>query len=382
MIENPHQRHCQRGLTLIELMVVMAVSLILTLAVTAVLIAGEGQKRTTTSVNDREQSGLHAALLLDRVLRSAGSGLAQTVSVGGYGCALAASKDGVPILSAATAWPAPFAAFPAQPRVAPALIQKGEGNASDIIMVMSGSAAAGDAPRPLLAGGSASQLQLNGTLQLKGGDIVLITSGADCVIEQVKDDFTGDASTTQLDLGGDYHAGGNPLPGVVAGGASLSVLGNHGPADNHPQFMLYGVGANHELAGYDMLQMDSSQVQALADGVQRLYAVYGVDAEGRGKVSEWVDPSGDWGIDALAADPARLRKILAIRFALVLRSSTAEKKPVEQAAVPADGKIVVFGDLGEGRQRTLELSDDDRRYRYQVIDTKVPLRNALLAFAS
>ena len=333
------------------------------------------------SVNDREQSGLHAALLLDRVLRSAGSGLAQSVNVGGYGCALAASKDGAPILPVATAWPAPFTAFPAQPRIAPALIRKGEGNASDTIMVMSGSAAAGDAPRPLRAGGSASQLRLDGTLQLKGGDIVLITSGADCVIEQVKDDFTGDASTTQLDLGGDYHAGATPLPGVAAGGASLSVLGNHGPADNHPQFMLYGVGDNRALAGYDMLQMDSSEVQALADGVERLYALYGVDTEGRGTVGDWVDPSGDWAIDALAADPARLRKILAVRFALVLRSSSADARPVNQAAVSADGKIVVFGDL-RGRQRTLQLTDDDRRYRYQVIDTVVPLRNALLAFAS
>ena len=48
----------QLGMTLVELLVAMAIGLGITLAVTSLLIMGENHKRTTTSTNDAEQTGV------------------------------------------------------------------------------------------------------------------------------------------------------------------------------------------------------------------------------------------------------------------------------------------------------------------------------------
>ena len=50
----------QRGMTLIELLVAMLISLVLSLAIFGVLASSEGLKRTTTSVNDINQTGNYA----------------------------------------------------------------------------------------------------------------------------------------------------------------------------------------------------------------------------------------------------------------------------------------------------------------------------------
>ena len=63
-----------RGFSLIELMVSMAIALVVTLAVFGVLVASEDRKRTSTALNDANQTGAYAAHLIDRSIRSAGSG--------------------------------------------------------------------------------------------------------------------------------------------------------------------------------------------------------------------------------------------------------------------------------------------------------------------
>ena len=78
-------RCAQRGVTLIELLVSMVIALVLTLAVTSIVIVGESHKRTTTSTNDTSQSGAYALVVLDRALRSAGSGIVQAANSGSFG---------------------------------------------------------------------------------------------------------------------------------------------------------------------------------------------------------------------------------------------------------------------------------------------------------
>src|SRR4051812_2186576 len=67
----------QRGMSLIELMVALVIGLVMSLAIFGVLINFESQKRTMTSTNDINQAGDYAAYLIDRWVRSAGSGYAQ-----------------------------------------------------------------------------------------------------------------------------------------------------------------------------------------------------------------------------------------------------------------------------------------------------------------
>ncbi|MCY1243268.1 Type IV Pilus-assembly protein W [compost metagenome] len=170
------------------------------------------------------------------------------------------------------------------------------------------------------------------------------------------------------------------LATLAAGGTALfTPLGNVGA--NNLQFQLIGVNANRTLVAYDLLRAagtgsdegtDLSAMQALADGVVALYAVYGVDTDSNGTVDAWIDPAADYAIGTLMLAPDTMRHIVAARVALVMRGSLFEKVPVTGAS------LTVFSDLAAASQRTLTIPEADRNFRYRVIDTTIPLRNMLL----
>lgn len=403
----PFARAAQHGLTLIELLVAMVIGLVVVLAVTSAVTFGEAHKRSTTSTNDMNQSGSYAAYAIDRLLRSAGSGFAQTGMRGVFGCRLSAARR---IGSAATtilprtasAFPAPFdtllggagAAAAGNLRVAPFLIAKGAtAGASDTLVVMGGNAAAGDVPRRIRSGFPGNNnLRLDNTIGISNGDIGLVsldngTFDSDCLIEQVDvTDATAFAAAGNevLPIGGRYFTSSGittSLATLAASGTALfSPLGN--VAANNLQFQLVGVNADRTLVAYDLLRAagtgsdegtDTSAMQALADGVVALYAVYGVDTDSNGVVDSWIDPgAADYAIGTLMLAPDRMRHIVAARVALVMRGSLYEKEPVTPAS------LEVFSDLPADRKRTLTIATEDRNFRYRVIDTTIPLRNMLL----
>jgi len=397
-------RAAQRGLTLIELMVALVIGLIVVLAVTSVVTVGEAHKRSTTSTNDMNQSGSYATYMIDRLLRSAGSGFAQSGTRGLFGCRLSASRTiggtATTILPrTATAFPAPFAtllggsgaAAAGNLRLAPFLIAKGAtAGASDTLVVMGGNAAAGDVPRRIRSGFPGNNnLRLDNTIGLANGDIGLVSQEgtADCLIEQVNvTDATAFAAAGNevLPMGGRYFTSTGPTKSLATfaadGTALFTPLGNVGA--NNLQFQLVGVNANSTLVAYDLLRAagtgsdegtDASAMQALADGVVALYAVYGVDTDSNGTVDAWIDPgAAGYTIGTLMLAPDTMRHIVAARVALVVRSSLFEKTPVTPAS------LTIFSDLATASQRTLSIASADRNFRYRVIDTTIPLRNMLL----
>jgi type IV pilus assembly protein PilW len=400
----PFARAAQRGLTLIELLVAMVIGLVVVLAVTSVVTVGETHKRSTTSTNDMNQSGSYATYMIDRLLRSAGSGFAQTGTRGLFGCRLSATRliggTATAILPrTASAFPAPFetllggsgAAAAGNLRLAPFLIAKGAtAGASDTLVIMGGNAAAGDVPRRIRSGFPGNNnLRLDNTIGLANGDIGLVSQEGtpDCLIEQVNvTDATAFAAVGNevLPMGGRYFTSTGAtksLATLAADGTSLfTPLGNVGA--NNLQFQLLGVDANRTLVAYDLLRAagtgssegtDAAAMQALADGVVALYAVYGVDTDSNGTVDAWIDPAAaGYSISTLMLAPDKMRHIVAARVALVLRSSLFEKEPVTGAS------LTVFGDLAAASQRTLTIPQADRNFRYRVIDTTIPLRNMLL----
>lgn len=399
---NPFLRAAQHGLTLIELLVAMVIGLVVVLAVTSAVTVGEAHKRSTTSTNDMNQSGSYAAYMVDRLLRSAGSGFAQTGTRGLFGCKLSASRliggTATTILPRTTsAFPAPFdtllggsgAAAAGNLRLAPFLIAKGAAGASDTLVVMGGNAAAGDVPRRIRSGfPDNSNLRLDNTIGLRNGDIGIVSKEGveDCLLEQVSSTNAelAVAGNEVLGLGGRYFTSTGAttsLATLAADGTSLfTPLGN--VAANNLQFQLVGVNANRTLVAYDLLRAagsgadegtDASAMTALADGVVALYAVYGVDTDKNGTADAWIDPgSGDYAIGTLIDEPEVIRHIVAARVVLVMKSSLLEKEPV------MEGDLAIFSDLPTDRHRTLTIATEDRRYRHRVIDTTIPLRNLLL----
>jgi type IV pilus assembly protein PilW len=132
------------------------------------------------------------------------------------------------------------------------------------------------------------------------------------------------------------------------------------------------------------MELRSPAVQAVADNVFELHAVYGVDNDDNGTVDAYVDPrttTGEFRLTTLmsgsVAAAGSINKIKAIRVALILRTNLQEKAEDAAANPFTPATLSVFSDIGLTRTRT--LTTDERRFRYRVVEATVPVRNAFLA---
>jgi type IV pilus assembly protein PilW len=384
-----------RGLTLIELLVALAIGLILTLAIVAVLNRGEGLRRTTTTLNDVNQSANTIAYLMDRTLRSAGSGYAQRWRET-FGCQIFASRDGTQILPrAATAdFPAPFenvrAALGAAGvvRLAPLLIGKGlaPGTGGDVLMVMTGTGGISEAPlRVNTNSATTSSILLPSTIGYRANDLVLLADAGlgQCMLQQVSNAFTIATPPGQLLPFANRFTAATidtaSLSGLTTTGQTYAALiGN--AVNNFPQFQMLGVGDNTTLFSYDLLrQADVDAAVPIADGVVEMRALYGITNNPGGTVDAWIDPADDaatWGLAALTngsvAARDRLRRIVAIRVGLIMRTALPEQEVV------APPTLTLFPDLATTLQQTRTLTADEQRIRHRVVDFTVPLRTVIL----
>jgi type IV pilus assembly protein PilW len=115
-------------------------------------------------------------------------------------------------------------------------------------------------------------------------------------------------------------------------------------------------------------------VNPLINDVVNLKAQYGIDANCDG-VLAWQDATGTWssanvptlkwGTSCVPGVPS-LRQIRAVRIAIVTRSSQYEKEAVTL------GPLLMLDD-----SVSMTLSAADQHYRYKVLETSVPLRNAM-----
>ncbi|HZF82402.1 MAG TPA: PilW family protein [Burkholderiaceae bacterium] len=395
----------QAGLTLVELLVAMAIGLIVVLAVTAMIVVGRQHERVTTGFNDMSQGGAFAATVIDRALRNAGSGFMQGWNAsdgigvdtnGTLGCKLYAKRNATAVLPRATAMRAPFAGFlggasgQANLRLAPVLIGQGQSaGGSDILMVMAGSASIGGVGREVRTGLSGSQIELDNTLGFQPGDVLLVSAStgmlSDCAITQVASDFSAfPANATPsklLGLGGIYLGDTEKLgtvisAGLASGGRGSFISGLGKISDLRMD--LFGIGTDHVLYRGDLLQTGDSDIpEAMAEGVVALRAVYRVDSS----IStsnpatpnlSWEAPTGTFAPDALLAEspPEHLRRIVGVRVSLLLRSAA------RQPQIAANSEYTLLKDLPG--TSTVTLADADRHYAHRVVETTIPLRNALM----
>ncbi len=421
-----------RGFSLIELLVAMAIGLIVTLAVTSVLVRSESSKRSSTSVNEINQTGAYAAFALDRTVRSAGSGYSQRWSID-YGCLLDAAKGGaalLPIPAAAISASSAFAKLTTSPalpiRLAPLIIAQGYANTGseirgDVLLVMAGSAGAGELPQPVNTGSvTTTNLQLPNTLGYRTEDLVLLADPAQtsCMLQQVKFTTTppsatfapsspqpGGSTDQELPFGngtlpGYYNSTGTNVNLTAFGANSLAIqLGS--AVDNRPQFVAYGVGQDRTLYSYDLLEplpLNAMPDTPIADGVLEMRAIYGIDTTNPpdGTIDAWVPATGNFLastlLDGSAASKSRLRRIVAVRVGMILRTSLQEKAPATSASGPTDtetfsqavaANLTLFSGYsdpsGTSLAYTRSITTDEKRYRYRAVESTIPLRNVQLA---
>jgi type IV pilus assembly protein PilW len=377
-------------MTLIELLVAMAIGLVVTLVVSTLLVAGENHKRTTTSTNDAEQTGSYAFYALDRALRGAGSGFAESAypaDRGVMGCKLNAAQ----ILPRTTPFPAPFAASfltgsTSNLRVAPVLIAQNQSDGgSDVLVIMGGSGAAGGVSRAINGAGNSTSVILENTVGFSVNDIALVSQSGvtDCLLEEV-----ASVSTPTLNVGGTtYYTQNGTATDLATLDASTSTyvtpLGN--ALTNSVQFQLFGVGADDIFYSYDLLQNQlkvqgtgADTAQAIADGVIQMNAIYGLQTTASpGVLSTWAGP-GDAGYDVntVMTNPVTMESIIAVHVALVVRGEYYDKNIVSPAS------LTIFSGYtnvhGTSLTKVIGLNATAQHYRYRVFEFTVPLRNMLL----
>lgn len=384
----------QRGMTLIELMVAMVIGLGIVLATTTMLISSESHKRITTSTNDSEQTGAYSFYELQKVVNGAGSAIAESAypsDRGLLGCRLNALGNGAAVFPRTAAFPAPFNTFlPGVTNtltVAPLVIGAGQSaGGSDVLMVMGGSGAAGGVSRQVTATGSASTIALDNTVGFVDQDMTIVSQSGitDCLLEEV-----GSIAAPVLTVNGTTYY--TPT-GVTTDLATLSAstlsyvtpIGN--AAANNIQFMLFGVGADRTLYSYDLLQnlnlvggTGGDAAQAIADGVMQMNAIYGIDTNGDGIQDAWAGPSDPgWDINTVLASPVKMRQIISVRVALIVRGEYYDKNNNKVVTAPT---LTIFPGLTSAAgslQQTINLSANDQQYRYRVFEFTVPLRNMIL----
>ncbi|MEO9216224.1 MAG: PilW family protein [Rhodanobacter sp.] len=368
-----------RGFTLIELMVGMVVSILCVLAMMSAFATFEGQKRTTTSGGDAQQSGSYSLYELERQIRTAGSGLTQGNGYGVWGCSLAAFSGSTQRIPSAAALPAPFAAWPlgttpVNLMLMPVLIASGgtdaAGNAKPDVIAVVGGNPAGTVFQVGVTAGTNTTVTLDNAFGFTAGDYLLgTTTAGNCVLGKASSISATAPNPITL------SAADSPPTTSATGFTAATKVFDLGPS---PVLSLFGVDpTSHSLEVFDLLQRSGSTAIPIADGIVQIKALYGVDTTGTGFVDTWVQPTGTtWSIGSIMTSQATANaaygKIKAIRVVVVAQSKLGER---QSDYATGGSTLTLFPDLATSLQYTVTTQS---QYRYKVYDTTIPIRNALI----
>jgi type IV pilus assembly protein PilW len=407
MLQRPPFRH-QRGLTLVELMVALALGLVTTLIVAQVLINAEGQNRRTTSGTDAQINGASALYLLSQNIQSAGYGLIG--HSGERGCPI--TWAGAPNASASgTLRLTPFEIITPAAEAAKAV-----GDRNIIIRTLSSGATDFSAPRKLrvTALNASDGFAVSSTLGLQANTIMMVSrrdwsgNGAWCLM------FTAGAvnDTTRQVTPNAATLGANPASLTPPGGFrdDMTSLANLGAWPDIREYRLNTATSVLEMRRFDRATLNWV-TEELARGIVRMVAYYGMDDNNDGRVDRYTQESPDDGAEGW-------RRVVTVRLAIVARSERVERPervggqaryatsgplnwvvgatgaanaiegagPCAESTNEEDGSVVSSAQqcvsIGLGPDPAPDNGGvlaadpaDWRNYRYKLFDTVIPLRN-------
>lgn len=390
----------QRGISLVEVMVGMAIGLLASLVIFKAFTSSETFRRNVGGAADTVQTAAVVGARLNLMLEEGGAGLVQGRNI--WSCLLKVNRAGSPLLPVSS-FPAPFESFPKSVRVLPVGIRDG-GTGSDTVMVIAANSPSSNRDIPFDSTGTSLTVSNPNGIGLKDAgqsttDLLLavdqdVAGGpADCQIVQVASNYSGGTPTQDISLGLAVM----PAAAKVISPASYTVVPlNQGSSsygtllsttnspsafhlgrEDQPTFSLLSVNSSNELVEYDLLQR--RPLQSFGENILLFKARYGVDNGVGGipnddAVDEWIAPSeSGWSItelmDGNAATQQKVDQIKAIRIGVILRT------PQAQVVDAKPTQLVLFQDLQTSRQVTVKLSSSEQRYGYQVFDWVIPLRN-------
>ncbi|MGE4243887.1 PilW family protein [Ramlibacter sp.] len=379
------EARAERGFSLIELMVGLAIGLFATLAVTQILVMSEGQKRATATGADAQVNGALALNHLQRVIAQAGYGFAAAPAL--LGCTVSAVFNGIN-----------YTSLP--PFLEPIRITNGADAMPDTIRIFSSGKTSFSVPLRVLAPGyvpgntafpvasvrsvEGPRVDATGT-PVSPGDLMIAgtytltptptPTGTACEVFQVTSDPTTTVTVNRANDATKWNAVNRPS-GTYPADALLVNMGQ--PVDM--TFSIVNQVTNPALAVRTLrLAADSTPTYdgpvELFPNVVSIQALYGKDTNADGAVDLWDNTT--------PTTPAGWQTLVAVRLAVLARSSQLERENITTAHPQWDvgSSVTVTGSAACSGSQCLEFKvshlSDWRRYRYQIFETTVPLRNML-----
>jgi type IV pilus assembly protein PilW len=374
-------RH-QRGMSIIEIMVAVAIGLIGCVVIFQMFTISEARKRTIASGSDMDISGRLGLMTLERDVQLAGYGYGAAasptaISTGAVlGCTVTAydsARGGTQDFTYA---------------LAPVQITDGAAGAPDTIAVLRGSSSMVANGKPIdQSSATAKRIKADtgGRVGVRRGDVVIAVSaggGLACGMYEI----TGDGNTDQVTLDNEALVSYTDAAGATktsrynkSGGIAFALSGEGrlytlGPS---PARNVWTVAGNKLVVSNDLAWADSNgdgandQLEA-ADAVLDLQAQYGVDADNNGMISdaEWTN-----------TDPADWTQLLAVRFALLTRGQQFEREKVTNTAPVWSAGAFVMNNVdgtADSDPTGAGAVNNWRNYRYGVYEAVVPLRNTII----
>ncbi|MFM8246399.1 MAG: PilW family protein [Burkholderiaceae bacterium] len=349
-----HHFHSRRthGLGLIDLMVGLAIGMVATVVILNVMVMFDARRRSVSGGADAQVNAAFASAWLARELRIAGHGLGPSTVLG---CKAHRAAAGMP---------------DANFTLAPVTITQGDDGAPDTLMVLAASEQALPAARliaPYTIG--AGTVTLDSILGITAGtQLLLHTPGqADCALLSVATTSVGAYTLQPVEVSG-------LLSDVVF--ATDSTVVNLGRL--RYRRLMIDAAQRLQLSSFNSASgewVTSTQ----SEGVVNLQLQYGFDTrtgtQTSPQVTRWSDLMLDADEDGQVGDSGDWQRLVAIRFALVVRS-TQRREASCDAPVPT---WLAGDETGELVVTDISLAHiaQWRCWRYRVLQAAVPLRNQL-----
>ena len=357
-----------QGFTIIEIMIGLAIGLLTLLAIYQLFSTSEGRRRTTSAVSQAQTAGSLALFAIERDIRSAGLGFAGMDSAY-LGCEVQAYKR-------TGRDPAQYT-FPLMP------VQIVSGNELRVLTGSSPNMFIG-ARYSASASGVFTMERSNAGFQ--AGDVAVGTSDTDpskCLLMEVTagagSSITGPGGVAEEDPTVRHMTSGYTSFYTAAsvtpernGGTSVDML--DGGATSLGEGWLFSLGnqptrnvwrvKDSQLMRYNFLDETDTKSVAVAEDVLQMVAEYGFDKDGSGKI----DKEDEWTSSDADLVATKLGRLMAVRVAILVRSSQYEREAVTSAAPKWANGSKSF-EMGTG--------DEWPHYRYRVYESVIPLRNTI-----
>ena len=350
--------HGSRGMTLVEVLIAMAISLVVTLAVYQTFAASEAYRRSASSGGDASFNGTIAMFSLQRDARMAGFGI-NTVTM--LGCRVLAYDEGVD--------PAREFEF----ALVPVRITQGAGSEPDSVEFMYSNTDTVPAPVRLTQAlpNAAANFHVDNAFGIVAGQLLVVAEpGRDCTLQQATNTPSLEAPGRQDLL---IHGSGMyRTPYGTMAAARYNKPGGFGP--NYTlDAVIFPIGITPTVARYFVQDgtlvvdqvLQGNEALPVAAGIVQLQAQYGKDTDADGVVDVW---------DEVTPTAANVWSgVVAIRLGLVTRSALTERPDAAtgQCTVTTEAPQWVGGAFDLSAQANWQC------FRYRVFESTIGLRNMI-----